>query len=209
MGSVNEVEGDMAKAGIVYVGTQDGLVIYSDPGGIGRWRRVGQALEGLAISAISAADALTLTLRVEGQAALRSEDGGQSFVPLEGDGPAPIGLQVATSHGPVDQVYPRLMGASAFGRLEGKQPVLVAAAAGGTMFFRSEDDGIHWQPAGLTGADSIGKVQVITPASYHIDTAWAGTAAGELLRSDDRGRSWAVVAREQAAILSLAVVRLV
>ena len=199
----------MAKAGIVYVGTSDGLVIYSDPGGIGRWRRVGHALEGQAISAISAADALTLTLRVERQTAQHSEDGGRSFAPLEGDGPAPTGLQVATAHGAVDQVYPRLLGASAFGRLEGKQPVVIAAAAGGTMFFRSEDDGIHWQPAGLEGELSIGKVNVIAPASYDIDSAWAGTAAGELLRSDDRGRSWAVIAREAAAILSLAVVRLV
>jgi hypothetical protein len=198
----------MAKAGIVYVGTANGLVIYSDPGGIGRWRRVGQTLEGLTIRAIAAADALTLTVTIDGQAAQGSTDGGQSFAPLAEAGPEPVGTRVATAHGPLDQVYPRLMGASAFARLDGKRPVVLGAGAGGTMFFRSEDDGIHWEPASLNGNTTIGKVTVIAPATYHIDTAWAGTEKGELLRSDDRGRSWEIIAREDAAITALAVVRL-
>jgi photosystem II stability/assembly factor-like uncharacterized protein len=42
-----------------------------------------------------------------------------------------------------------------------------------------------------------------------MDICWAGTDAGQLLRSDDRGRTWAEVAREQAAIRALAVLRLI
>jgi hypothetical protein len=198
----------VAKAGIVYVGTTNGLVIYSDPGGIGRWRRVGHTLEGLTISAIAAENALTLTVAIAGQGAQRSNDGGQSFTSIEGAGPEPVGTRVATAHGPVDEVYSRLAGATAFARLEGKMPVVLGAGAGGTMFFRSQDDGVHWEPAGIEGNQLIARVAVITPASYHIDTAWAGTEKGELLRSDDRGRTWEIIAREAMAITALAVVRL-
>jgi photosystem II stability/assembly factor-like uncharacterized protein len=85
--------------------------------------------------------------------------------------------------------------------------VLLGAGAGGTMLFRSEDDGIHWQAAEVK-IEALGRVSVIVPASYHMDIAWAGTEIGQLLRSDDRGRSWELVAQEPVAIRSLAVVRL-
>jgi hypothetical protein len=198
----------MAKAGIVYVGTADGIAIYSDPGGIGRWRRVGHELRGTAVTAIEAEDALTVTVQTTTLGAQRSSDGGQSWALAGEHGPEILGTRVATTSGPVEQVYPRIKGATALARLAGKAPVILAAAAGGTMFFRSEDDGIHWEPAGVEG-DTIGRVNVIMPASYHIDSAWAGTEQGELLRSENRGREWQIVAREEAAILSLAVVRLV
>jgi hypothetical protein len=198
----------MAKAGIVYVGTGDGIAIYSDPGGLGRWRRVGHELRGTAVTAIEAEDALTLIVQTATLGAQRSSDGGQSWSLAGESSLASLGVRVATTRGPVEQLYPRIKGATALARLEGKTPVILAAAAGGTMFFRSEDDGIHWEPGGIEG-DTIGSVNVIMPATYDIDSAWAGTEKGELLRSENRGREWQIVAREAAAIHSLAVVRLV
>ncbi|NJM06480.1 hypothetical protein HC891_10210 [Candidatus Gracilibacteria bacterium] len=184
------------------------LVVYSDPGGIGRWRRVGHELRGTAVTAIEAEDALTLTVQTATLGVQRSSDGGQSWALVGEVALEPIGVWVATTGGPVDQVYPRIKAATALARLAGKNPVILAAAAGGIMFFRSEDDGIHWEPAGLQG-EGIGRVNVIMPASYHIDSAWAGTERGELLHSENRGREWQLVAREEVAILSLAVMRLI
>jgi photosystem II stability/assembly factor-like uncharacterized protein len=93
--------------------------------------------------------------------------------------------------------------------LPGKQPVVLAAAATAESFLllRSADDGVSWQAAQVDTPLNA-EVSVIMPASYHMDTVWAGTTAGQLLRSDDRGRTWSEIAREAAAISSLAVVRL-
>jgi hypothetical protein len=44
------------------------------------------------------------------------------------------------------------------------------------------------------------------PAAERRDSAWAGTESGVLLRTNDRGHSWQLVAREPAAILCLAAV---
>ena len=196
----------MAKAGLVYVGTDAGLVVLSDPGATGRWRQVAQHLQDQAIEALVAIDALTISLRIAGSGWL-SSDGGQQWEASGNLGPEPIGTQVATAKGPIAQTHPRLMGATAFARLEGKEPVLVGAGAGGNMLFRSLDDGIHWRPAAL--AAPIAPITTIVPASYHIDTAWAGTQQGELLRSDDRGETWHIVTSDLPPITCLAVVRLI
>lgn len=206
----------MAKAGIVYVGTSDGLQIYSDPGGIGRWRRRGGALEGQAVRAIMAADALSLTVITDADA-LRSENGGESWGPAApGDAAALRGLLahagplVATAQGLArwKDEHPPAAGAEALALLAGKQEVLLAAIAGGTALLRSDDGGASWHPAAL-GQPLQGAISVIAPASYHIDTAWAGTSAGQLLRSENRGRSWEQIAEAGAPILALAVVRLI
>lgn len=203
----------MAKAGVVYVGTAAGLVIYSDPGGSGRWRRVGMSLEGRAIEALSAVDALSLLALAAG-AALRSVDGGQSWADAsEAEaaalralhaGPAPM---IATAHGPARWRGEHAPAATALALLAGKQELLLAALGAGATMARSEDGGVTWAPATVVGA-LTGHVQTIMPASYHMDIAWAGTDDGQLLRSNDRGRTWQVIAQEPAAILSLAVVRL-
>ncbi len=205
----------MAKAGIVYVGTTDGLAIYSDPGGTGRWRRVGHSLQGKAVRALLADDALTLIAVADG-AALRTADGGQTWAAAPDGEAADLldlagfgGLVVATAHGPARWrgAQAPAPGASAMAILAGKQETLIAAVAGGTSLVRSEDGGASWAPAKVEG-DLLGSVAVLMPSSYHMDIAWAGTDQGQLLRSDDRGRTWREVAREPAGVLSLAVVRL-
>jgi len=71
----------MAKAGLLFVGTGDGVVLFSDPGGTGRWLRIGQELRGQAVHALwLAADTPLVVLAAAGAAGLmRSDDGGQSW----------------------------------------------------------------------------------------------------------------------------------
>lgn len=69
----------MAKAGLVYVGTDDGIVTLSDPGGIGRWRQVGHTLQGETIRSIAAQNPLTLLVTGAGLGVQRTNDGGMSW----------------------------------------------------------------------------------------------------------------------------------
>ena len=206
----------MAKAGIVYVGTADGLATYTDPGSQGRWRRVDQTLAGRPVRAILAADHLTLLVAVEGNSALLSSDGGQTWGQAPGGDAEGLlalvngdGLVVATPHGPAKwkREQATAPGTVTMALLAGKEEVLLAATAGGTALVRSEDGGATWQQASVEG-ELRGAVTCIVPASYHMDYAWAGSDAGQLLRSDDRGRTWREAGKEPAAILSLAVVRI-
>jgi photosystem II stability/assembly factor-like uncharacterized protein len=200
----------MAKASLVYVGTTNGLITLSDPGGTGRWRQIGTALEGHVVSAVSAEDALTLLVATP-DGAQRSDDGGQNWAPATMPGlptadPA-AGPLVATAQGMArwTGAHAPQITASAMAMLSGNQEVLLAATAAGMQ--RSEDGGATWQAAAVD-PELNGTVNVIMPASYHMDQAWAGTSTGQLLRSADRGRTWQSVAQLSAAVLSLAIVRL-
>src|SRR5262245_15450551 len=127
----------MPAKGILYVGTRDGLAIYR-PAGAGNWQRTGHTLAGSAISTILALDAQTLLVAVDGQSAQQSCDGGSTWS-AAGAPPAPIGLQVATIHGSATLAYPRLSGATAYARLQGKPPILIGAGAAGSLLFTSND----------------------------------------------------------------------
>lgn len=74
----------MAKAGLLFVGTDDGLVLYSNPNEIGRWLKIGQPLRGQVVRAVWALpDApQTVIVAVDGLGLQRSEDGGQSWQTL-------------------------------------------------------------------------------------------------------------------------------
>lgn len=198
----------MAKASIVYVGTADGLVTLSDPGGSGQWRKVNQALEGQAINAVTAEDALNLLVHTA-TGAYRSEDGGQTWVPAPDapTQPGGAGPMVATAQGMArwTGAHAPHIAATAIAMLSGNQEILLAATAEGVL--RSENGGTQWQAATLD-TTLTGIVTVIMPASYHMDQAWLGTASGQLLRTLDRGRSWQPMATLGAGILSLVIVRL-
>ncbi|MEI6779181.1 MAG: hypothetical protein WCK70_19950 [Chloroflexales bacterium] len=213
----------MAKAGIVYVGTDNGLVTYSDPGASGQWRRVGRALEGHGVRAIIAADspddqgALAVIVGLSSGEALISLNGGQSWEPAPPADTDALGAlrtstrpRIATSQGVAQWMgeHPPAPGAHALAMLAGKQETLLAAIADGTALVYSENNGANWQDSTFS-RPLQGAVTVFAPSSYHMDTCWAGTDAGQLLRSTDRGRTWDEIACEPSAIRALAVLRLI
>lgn len=186
----------------LFVGTTNGLAIYRYSAQHRDWRRVGDALAGSAIRALVAVDELVLLCAAQGLGTQQSFDGGATWVSCAAAPPQPIGLQVATIHGPAPLANPRLSGATAYARLAGAPAMLIGAGAGGMMLFLSDDDGIHWTPARIDG--SYSGVTSLIPASDRASGAWAGTRSGAILRSDDRGQHWRLVATESAPILCLA-----
>lgn len=193
----------MRYVDLLFVGTADGLALYRMGGRAPV--RLRHTLAGRAILAVAAADAEALVVALEDGRALQSFDGGGSWVAAPGPGPAPPGLQVVTISGTAPLAYPRLSGATAYARLRTRPPLLLGAGAGGTMLFRSIDDGIHWQPAGLPDAP-FGRVVALAPSSARLGGAWAGTDAGALLGTFDGGERWAELAREPAPVRCLACV---
>ncbi len=110
----------MAKAGLIYIGSDDGMLTLSDPGGSGRWRRVGHVLQGQPIQAIVAQSALQL-LAATAAELQRSTDGGMSWQPVLAEAITAL----ACDPDRPEQVY--------------------ALTAAGTVQC-SDDGGQHWQP---------------------------------------------------------------
>ncbi len=312
----------MAKAELVYVGTADGLIVLSDPGGIGRWRQVDHAWIGHAITALLARSARDVLVAGAGIGVQHTTDGGQHWQPLlatavialtghpatptmlyaitaEGVGqrsqdsghtweavpvpatadgaccllvlphdpqclfvaanatvwrstdaggawvqhgaplPAAItslvtspvadGDLLAVAEGAIyQQSSADLPAAStvwhaldlavggpgyqvALAVLAGTPTVLLAgfSSRDSLLFARREArEAPYWQMARAT-VPLQGAIQVITPVSHHMDRAWAGTEGGQLLRTDDRGRTWKLVAQVAAPVHSLAITRLI
>jgi hypothetical protein len=297
----------MAKAGLLFVGTDDGLVLFSNPNNIGRWLRIGQPFRGRAMRAVwpIPENPLVVFAAVGEMGVQRSDDGGQSWrdalsleavaiaghhsapqiyllgtlgevyrgddagehwaqcrVGIAGTGtgalavahsdarrlfvadadgtwssadagetwerfgegaPANVGT-LAAGPGPDGPVYAVAGGAlyacaNAAARwspvasapaaagglavLAGKTPALLLAQSGGGVA-RSDDAGATWAPA-----ETPGEIAVIAPANYHIDTAFAGDAAGRLVASTDRGRTWETLKQDLPPVRSVAAARLV
>lgn len=301
----------MAKASLLFVGTDDGIVLFSNPGGVGRWLRIGHELRGQQVRAVwpLADNPLVIFAVVVGAGVQRSDDGGQRWqaaadveaLVVVGHAQAPQTLYLGANDGrvyrsddagaswepdaPLDvggrtlaglavasedprQVYVGLGaavwasddGGAAWSRygedlpapamglaaapsqpgalyavaagalyrrvnaegpwetvgappaagplavLPGKAPVLVLALANGTIG-RSEDDGATWAPTGAEPAWH-GGVTTIVPAGYHIDTAFAGSGAGQIAISTDRARTWQIFKQELPPICCVAAARL-
>lgn len=202
----------MAKAGVLYVGADDGLYIFSDPGGTGRWRLLPDvALAGEQVFALVAADSLSLVAATK-QAFLRSDDGGRQWREADAEDRALFNF-LATDRLPVATVQGMgvwrnadlgLPDASLLAVLSGKQEVLLAAVADGTRLLRSEDGGKTWQEVAVAWQ---GALSAFAPSTYHIDVVWAGTDRGQIWRSDDRGRTWQQVGSIPAPVRCLAAVR--
>ncbi len=303
----------MAKAGLIFVATDDGIVTLSDPGGIGRYRRIGHALTGAICSAVLAHDALHLlavttrdgvqasrdsgihwtlvlaaeivdiaasrsdtsrVLAVTAEGDLyRSTDGGMTWepatapaavsplptpllhcsdraaylvlddqvytAPLASDDWQPLGAPLTGIRGiastPDGGVLLAAAGAlyhvlpdgtrtlvapedtragGALAMLPGKTPTWLAAHVatdGSPQVLRSDDSGATWEPATLEGEPppAIERVTVLATADYNRDYAWAGTANGLVLTSDNRGRSWRTLTGELAPVRAVVATRLI
>jgi photosystem II stability/assembly factor-like uncharacterized protein len=297
----------MAKAGLLFIGTDDGLVLFSNPNNIGRWLRIGQPFRGQRVGAVWPLpdNPLVVLAAVEGAGLQRSEDGGQSWQPVldapvldiagrptaapalyaatssgvvyrgdvsgaswaecaRGDWPATGTARLLADHSGADTVFigrgdgsiwetsnggaswrlygehlpapvadlaeardqPGTLYAVAGGALyrcgggtpemistetaagpvtalAGKTPVVLLALAQGGIA-RSEDGGTTW-----TTAEQADIVEVLAPAPYHIDTAFAGGSGGTLTATSDRGRSWEMLKQGLPPIRAIAAARLV
>ncbi|MBX0329223.1 hypothetical protein K2Z83_16235 [Oscillochloris sp. ZM17-4] len=184
----------------LYVGSDDGLWIFcGDAGGL---LLAGRALEGAAVLALTLVGGTFLLVGLGDGTARESFDGGQSWLATGAPAPEPIGLRAATSAGPLALANPRLRGATAYARLGGNPPALLGAGAGGMQIFRSEDAGIHWEPAHMEIMLG-GPITALIPATS-LGAAWAGAADGSILRGVDGGRLWQVAGRAGAAVRCLA-----
>jgi photosystem II stability/assembly factor-like uncharacterized protein len=155
----------MAKAGIVYVATDDGLVIFSDPASIGRWRRIGHELAGSAVAAVLAEDALKIDVAVRGAGLQRSDDGGQSWRQLGGGD-----LVALAAHPAAPQ---RLFALSADARLA-----------------RHDDAG--WQSIDLAGPPSppAPRAGALLVDPHAAELVIVALSAGEVWASVDAGAAW-------------------
>lgn len=189
---------------VVWVGTDDGLVLYEGRGD-GAWRRVRRALAGVPVTAIVATDAEVLLVRAA-DTGHETFDGGETWYPASST-PDLVGKQVVTVRGLVAPAFDRLAGALAYARLPGKPAQLVGAGADGSMLFRSYDDGIHWEPVQIVGGGA-GIVTSIVPVVGLPGRGWAGTRRGTLLRTADQGATWHPVLDAGAPIWCLAALLL-
>jgi len=120
----------MAKAGVLLIGTDDGIVLFSDPGGTGRWLRVGRELRGQVVSAVwldYATPLLALAL-IEGRGLWRSEDGGRTWRSV------------------LEQPVVALAGG------DRHAPSRAFALLSDGALLSSQDSGASWQPAGSSAA---------------------------------------------------------
>lgn len=182
----------MAKAGLLFVGTDDGVVLFSNPGAIGRWLRVGHELRGHQLHSVWARpdNPLHVVAVTAAGGVWRSADGGQSWA------------QVREAAGDSQPIAGRPAPLVA---LAGKEPVLLLA--GGEGVLRSADDGATWTEAAADVAWQ-GGVSVIAPAAYHIDTALAGTGSGQVYLSTDRGRTWRLLKDGLPPVRAISAARL-
>lgn len=305
----------MAKAGLLFVGTDDGIVLFSNPGAIGRWLRIGHELRGSAFRAVwpLADNPLVVFAAVEGLGLQRSDDGGQSWrtalggdvysiaghhsavemlylgaadgqvyrsrdaganwdvcpqgerpadggtarvvvgdedprrvylgrddgvwisedegdtwarygtglpgrVAALGAAPAQPGLLYSVATGGLYRCtgaqerweragMARPDSSAALAILAGRDAVLLMALADGAGLGRSADDGATWDPVGAEAGWS-GGVTTIAPAHYHMDTAFAGSAGGQLALSTDRGRTWQMLKQDLPPVRCIAAARL-
>jgi len=202
----------MAKAGVLYVGTDNGLYVFSDPGGVGRWRLLPDvSLPGEQIIGLVAADSLSLVAATK-QAFWRSDDGGRQWREADAEdrllfnflNSNQIPVATVQGMGVWRQTEPPLADCSLLAVLSGKQEVLLAANADGTRLLRSDDGEKNWQQVSVSWD---GRLSAFAPSSYHIDVVWLGTDTGQIWRSDDRGRSWQLVGNVPHAVRCLAAAR--
>jgi hypothetical protein len=158
----------MAKAGLLFVGTDDGIVLFSDPGGVGRWLRIGQELRGQAVRAIwPAADTpLVVLAAAEGGGLQRSEDGGQSWRPA-------LDVEVCAIAGG-----------------DRHEPHRMYVSTPDAAVYRSEDSGAGWTRA-ARGDWAEARGTRLIAANANALTLYLGLDDGTVWLSSDGGAQWA------------------
>jgi hypothetical protein len=157
----------MAKAGLLFVGTGDGAVLFSNPNNIGRWLRIGQPLRGHAVRALWPLpdNPLIVLAAVDGMGVQRSEDGGQTWA---------AALDVEASAITGDRARP--------------QEVYLATTAG--VVYRSTNAGADWARCDR-GDWQISTDAHLLVARHDPPAVYLGLSDGTAWFSLDLGASWA------------------
>jgi photosystem II stability/assembly factor-like uncharacterized protein len=151
----------MAKATLLFLATDDGLVLLSDPAGLGRWVRSVHAFQGSTVQSVWVDGSNPLiTLVIADGRVYRSVDGGQTWT-------------MPTI------VVPLAPGAALYGAP--RQPSFAGLLSGDALF-TSDDAGVHWRRIALPGA--YGAFTVDDAGRFY------GALDGQMLASDDRGATW-------------------
>jgi hypothetical protein len=151
----------MAKAGLLFIGTDDGAVLFSNPNNIGRWLRIGQPFRGQAVLALWPLpdNPLIVFAAVPGMGLQRSDDGGQSWrTALDADVAGVVGYHNTPN-------------------------VLCAWTSGGGLYI-SEDAGEHWDRREAVGLTALAAAVALAPDAprrlylAQADGVWISSDAG-------------------------------
>jgi len=160
------------NSGVIYAGTDSGVLISSDGGA--SWRRSGAEL-GPVLSMTFEPSAATLYAGTQEKGIFKSTDGGDSWM-LSAAGLPPA---------PVRQVIVGPKVSLALTGLDGSRS--------GRALYRSTDNGASWSLAGDTGGGEISSAAMAKDGK----TIYA-TARGALYRSTDGGLKWQAVGLQTA-----------
>ena len=206
----------MAKAGLLFAGTDDGLVLLSNPNEIGRWLKIGQPFRGSRVRAVWPLpdQPLTVFAAVAGMGLQRSDDGGQSWQALlpdeaqriVGGAPASTELYVAAGAALLTSHDAGVTWQSAIPDSSGAIGALARGAAPGQLFggvggrvLASADGGASWR---VIGGVLPGDVAGIAAPTQQPGRVYA-VAGGQLYSSADGG-AWQPVAGAPGAAGSIA-----
>jgi photosystem II stability/assembly factor-like uncharacterized protein len=156
----------MAKAGLLFVGTDDGLVLFSNPNNVGRWLKIGQPFRGQAVHAVwpLADNPLVVFAAVEGEGLQRSDDGGQSWQ-------ASLGAAVVVVAGAASD------------------PETLYAGARDEGVYRSTDAGASWAQCARGDWRGAGTPCLVV-ARAGAQVLYLGLSDGTVWTSPDGGASW-------------------
>jgi photosystem II stability/assembly factor-like uncharacterized protein len=150
----------LAKAGLLFVGTAAGLVLFSEPGAAGRWLRVGHELQQLAIESLWLGIDTPLEVVASSADELwRSADGGQRW-----------------------ERVPAVPGGVLAGHRAAPQAIWCGTAG---AVWRSADGGLTWDQIG-SGAWRRPIALATSDGAQHLALA----SAEQLWMSADGGQSW-------------------
>jgi photosystem II stability/assembly factor-like uncharacterized protein len=219
--------GNRHAAQRMYFSTQQGAVYRSDDAGVSWAARANAKKPEIHDSYLLASqpNVQTLYLVLSDGATYISRDAGDSWEQFGGllpaivhsfvESPAPAGALYATSAGRLyhtsgmaqwETLDTPELDSGAFALLGGKKATLLVSQKPEGIA-RRDDAGGSWEE---TSVDTPwnGSIAVITPASYNIDVAFAGTDGGQLAISADRGRFWQTIRHDLPAIRCIAAARL-
>ena len=176
----------MAESILLYVSTDDGLIILSKPGTSKEWLPPRRTLHGQPVASAAARSGPPIQVlavqRGDPPEMLLSSNGGRTWEPAP-EGTDPF-ADLLTDPTPPTIAAPLEIPAMK----QGIAPVQLIVAEGELQ--RSEDEGATWTVIALDPA-APSPVTALVPDPERRERVYAGTQAGQIYTSADRGKTWA------------------